>query len=302
MVRYHIQSFVISRARHAVTGSRKIPDVRGPKRPTQAAGACALAAALILCAPALGAAVPARSRNIAFQPFFEYTVSFVGSGSYSVKEQSEGASTLTTDASFKWKSVYPNVLVPTTASSPLEAAGFPAYGLGQEGSGSWKIVNTGSEDEDCSNSGALGLPSGGFGGGGGGAVKVHRSGIGAGKGIVFELVALSEYETTSGGASGPLPCETTSFWHDWVESFTGVGFKHVHEGLKDVEPLSAKVKLAPSELKKGVVTKSVSISESEQVPSDCGSGDGSTCTQTYTWSGSIRFTKHKFAMKAKKHG
>jgi hypothetical protein len=272
-----------------------------PKRSIRAVGAsAAVTAALALCAPALSTAASAPARNLAFQPFFEYTVSFVGSGSYSVKEQSEGASTLTVDASFKWKSVYPNVLVPTTSSSPLEASGFPAYGLGQEGSGDWKIVNTGSEDEDCSNSGALGLPSGNFGGGGGGGVKVHRSGIGAGKGVVFELIALSEYGTTSGGASGPLPCETTSFWHDWVESFTGAGFKHVHEGLKDVAPLSAKVKLAPSELKKGVVTKSVSISASEQVPSDCGSGDGSTCTQTYTWSGSIRFTKHKFKSKSKK--
>lgn len=270
-----------------------------PKRSIRAVGASA-AFAVALGAPALSAAASTPARNISFQPFFEYTVSFVGSGSYSVQEASEGPGKLTVNANFEWKSVYPNVLVPTTASSPLEAAGFPAYGLGQEGSGSWKIVNTGSEDEDCSNNGALGLPSDGFGGGGGGGLKVHRSGIGAGKGIVFELIALSEYETTSGAASGPLACETTSFWHDWVESFTGAGFKHVHEGLKDVAPLSAKVKLAPSELKKGTVTKHVSISESEQVPSDCGSGDGSTCSQTYTWSGSIRFTKHKFSTKAKK--
>ena len=266
-------------------------------KPIRVAGAGAATLALALCVPALSVA-SAPTRNLSFQPFYEYTVSFVGSGSYSVQEASEGPGKLTVNANFEWKSVYPNVLVPTTASSPLESAGFPAYGLGQEGSGSWKIVNTGSEGEDCSNNGALGLPSDGFGGGGG--LKVHRSGIGAGKGIVFELIALSEYETTSGAASGPLPCETTSFWHDWVESFTGAGFKHVHEGLKDVAPLSAKVKLSPSELKKGTVTKHVSISESEQVPSDCGSGDGSTCTQTYTWSGSIRFTKHKFSTKAKK--
>lgn len=258
--------------------------------------------ATMLCVPAGATANQGRPHNVAFQPYFEYTVAFDGSGSYSVTEGSEGGGKLTVDANFEWKSVYPNVLVPTTSSSPLDPAGFPAYGLGQDGSGSWKITNTGSEDEDCSNSGALGLPSGGVGGGGGGGVKVHRSGIGAGKGVVFELIALSEYETTSGAESGPLACETTSFWHNWVEGFTGAGFKHVHEGLKDVQPLSAKVKLSPSEMKHGVVTKHVSISESEQVPSDCGSGDGSTCSQSYTWSGSIRFTKHKFSTSGKKHG
>jgi hypothetical protein len=285
----------------------KIPDMwrtipSGLRARLLAIGSCAvtLLAGGAGLLPATASAKASSPRNISFQPFFEYTVSFVGSGSYSVKEVAEGANTLTASASFKWKTVYPNVLVPTTSSSPLEASGFPAYGLGQDGSGTWKISNEGSEDEDCSQAGDLGLPSGMGGSGGGGAVKVHRSGIGAGKGVVFELVALSEYETTSGALSGPLPCETTSFWHDWVTSFTGVGFKHVHEGLKDVQPLSAKVKLAPSELKHGTVTKHVSIGEAEEVPSDCGSGGGETCTQSYTWSGSIRFTKHKF--KTAKHG
>lgn len=32
----------------------------------------------------------------------------------------------------------------------------------------------------------------------------------------------------------------------------------------------------------------------EQRSSECGSGGGNTCQQDYTWSGVIRFTKHKF--------
>jgi hypothetical protein len=42
------------------------------------------------------------------------------------------------------------------------------------------------------------------------------------------------------------------------------------------------------------VTKQVSVGASEMIPTDCGSGDGNTCQQDYTWSGSVRFIKHKF--------
>jgi hypothetical protein len=112
--------------------------------------------------------------------------------------------------------------------------------------------------------------------------------------VLFNLVALGEYTTATGAGNGVLPCDPEDFWHDWVVSFTGVGFKHASSGLPDVSPLSATVKLTPSELKHATVSKSVSISAAEKVPTDCGSGNGSTCTQSYTWSGNVRFTKHKF--------
>jgi hypothetical protein len=183
------------------------------------------------------------------------------------------------------------VLIPTTSSSPLVANGYPAYGLGQDGSGNWSIVNTGNESEDCSHSGTLGIPSEG-GGISGGGVKVHRV-AGGSKGVVFNLIALDEFTTASGAGDGVSPCEPENFWHDWVVGFSGVGFKHTDSDLPDVAPLSATVQLTPADLQHGVYSKSVSVGAAEQVPSDCGSGNGSTCTQSYTWSGNVRFTKHK---------
>jgi hypothetical protein len=275
----------VSRRRHTFVS------VRSRLLASGTIGLAVLTAALatVLCAD-LGDAA-AHSAGPQLQTFFEYTISFVGHGSYEVVEASEGPGRLTTKASFAWKTVYPNVLIPTTGSSPLLASGYPAYGLGQDGSGSWNIVNTGDESEDCSHNGTLGI-AGDTGGGGGGGVKVHRV-AGGSKGIVFNLVALNEFTTASGAGDGVSACEPENFWHDWVLSFSGVGSKHTSSGLPDVAPLSASVTLTPADLKHGVYSKSVSVGASEQIPTDCGTGDGSTCTQSYSWSGNVRFTKHK---------
>ncbi len=137
----------------------------------------------------------------------------------------------------------------------------------------------------------LGLPKTSF-GGGGGAAKVHRA---AGRhGLVFNFVALTGYETTSGAGDGVLPCNPMDYWQDIIRGFVSPGTKHTSGGLPEVQPLSATVTLSPGDLKHGTVTKHVSIGPAEMVSSDCGSGGGNTCTQDYTWSGSIRFTKHKF--------
>ncbi len=236
--------------------------------------------------------VTASAGAVSFQPFYEYAISFSGKGSYNRTLSAEGGSTLKEEASWTWTTRYPDVLIPTKASSPLEASGFPAYGLGQEGDGTWSITNTGSEDEDCSNSGTLGLPKD-AGGAGGGSVTVKRP-AGGSKGVIFNIVALEGYETTSGGGDGALACDPESYWHDIIESFAGVGYKHTDPDLPDVKPLTAKIQLAPSELKHATVTKHVSVGAAEMVSSDCGSGGGVTCQQDYTWSGSVKFTKHKF--------
>jgi len=244
-----------------------------------------------LTACAAAALLAGQAGAIAFQPFYEFTIAFQGHGSYTRTVASEGGSKLSEEASWQWNSVYPHVLVPTVASSPLVGASFPAIGLGQSGSGSWKITNTGAESEDCSNTGALALPKSPL-GGGGGEVTVKRA---AGrKGLVFNMYALDEYETTAGGGGGPLPCEPSNYWQSIILGFAGVGFKHTSEGLPDVHPLTAKLTVASSELKHGSFTKHVSVGASEMIPDDCGSGDGSTCTQDYTWSGTVKFTKHKF--------
>lgn len=240
---------------------------------------------LVLCAQAAA---------LSFQPYFEYTISFVGKGTYtrSVTEES-GPSDLQEEASWKWDSVYPHVLVPSKRSSPLESAGFPAIGLGQDASGSWKITLTGDESEDCSHSGTLGLKSNPL-GGGGGAVTVHRPATGSG--LIFDLVAVEELATTSGGGDGVSACEPENWWQSIINGFAGVGDKHASAGLPDVHPLTAKLTVSPSELKHGSFTRNVSVGPSEQVSDDCGSGDGSTCKQDYTWSGTVKFTKHKFKL------
>jgi len=252
------------------------------------------ASLVLVTTAALGSAAPASaSRGVSFQPFYEFTIAFRGQGSYARTNTAEGGSTLKEEASWSWNTVYPYVLIPTTASSPLASAGFPAVGLGQEGDGKWTITNTGSENENCSNSGTLGLPKQ-AGGGGGGAVTVKRPAGSLSRGVIFNMTALDHYETTSGEGNGVLPCDPEDFWHGTIESFAGVGYKHTDPSLPDVHPLTAKIQLSPSDLKHGSVTKHVSVGPSEMIPSDCGSGGGETCQQSYTWSGTVRFTKHKF--------
>ena len=254
--------------------------------------ACGASLALV-CLAALGCATAASaSGGVSFQPYYEYTISFVGHGSYARTSTDEGPGKLTEEASWKWDSVYPHVLIPTTASSPLLSAGFPAVGLGQDGSGEWKITNTGSENENCSNSGTLSLKESPLGGGGGG-VTVHRPAGGFKKGVIFDLVALEAFESAPKG-DNVLPCDPSEWWQQTIEGFIGVGTKHASAGLPDVKPLTAKVQLEPSDLKHGSVTKNVSIGPAEEVSGDCGSGDGSVCTDSYTWSGTVKFTKHKF--------
>ena len=237
---------------------------------------------LILCAQA-GA--------VSFQSFYQYTIAFSGKGTYTRTVTGEGGGTLAEEASWSWNTVYPYVLIPQRASSPLLSSGFPAIGLGQEGKGTWKITNTGSSGEDCSNSGTLGLPKGSVGGGGGG-LKVHRRA--GGHGLVFNLIALSGYETTSGAGNGVLPCDPTDWWQEIIRGFVSPGLKHTGAGLPEVQPLSSTITLTPGDLKHGTVTRHVSIGAAEMVSTDCGSGGGVTCKQDYTWSGSVHFTKHKF--------
>jgi hypothetical protein len=249
-----------------------------------------LAASLAVLAGVLFGCAPAGAFN--FQPFYEYTVAFIGQGSYTRSSTDEGPGKLTEEASWKWNTVYAHVLIPTTASSPLESAGFPAIGPGQDASGDWKITNTGSEGEDCSNSGTLSLPKDAIGGGGGGSLTVKRP-TGGTKGVIFNATALNEYESSPHG-DNVLPCDPSNWWQDTILGFIGVGSRHASAGLPDVKPLTAKVQLAPSDLKHASVTKHVSIGPAEEVSGDCGSGDGSVCTDTYTWSGTVKFTKHKF--------
>jgi hypothetical protein len=262
--------------------------ILGPRVAWATAVAVAVAlAATLACAPAM-----ARGRAASIQPFFEYTVAFNGHGSYTRTSTGEGGQVLKEEASWSWSTVYPHVLIPTTSASPLSALSVPAYGLGQEGSGKWTITNMGSVGEDCSNSGTLGLPPA-AGGGGGGGVKVHRPGVGLSRGVIFNLTALTAYKTTSGAGDNVLPCNPSDFWQQVILGFASPGVKHTVSSLPDVQPLSTTVKLAPSDLRHARVSKNVAIGPAEMIASNCGEGGGTTCQQSYTWSGNVRFTKHK---------
>ena len=137
------------------------------------------------------------------------------------------------------------MLIPTTASSPLLSAGFPAIGLGQDGSGEWKITNTGTEYEDCSNSGTLSLKKSPF---GRRRRRGDRSPAGRRlqKGVIFDLVALEGFESAPKG-DNVLPCDPSEWWQQTIEGFIGAGSKHAGAGLPDVRPLTAKIQLEPSD-------------------------------------------------------
>lgn len=277
---------VLASQRRATTDPRQI---KGTSMTSSFLRRVILGSALALAiAATLGTA---ESGAFSFQPFYEFTIAFTGHGSYTRTSTSEGPGKLTEEASWQWSTVYPHVLVPTTGSSPLQAAGFPAGGLGQEGKGEWKITNTGEESEDCSNSGTLSLKSNPLGGGGGG-VSVHRPPGGFKRGVIFDMVALEGFESLPHG-DNVLPCDPSEWWQQTIVGFIGAGSKHANPNLSDVQPLTAKLQLTPSDLKHARVTKQVAISASEKVPSDCGSGNGSVCTDEYTWSGTVKFTKHK---------
>ena len=61
----------------------------------------------------------ARGDGVSFQPFYEYKIVFDGKGTYTRTVSDEGGGLLKEEASWSWNTVYPVVLIPTTASSPL---------------------------------------------------------------------------------------------------------------------------------------------------------------------------------------
>ena len=84
-----------------------------------------------------------------------------------------------------------------------------------------------------------------------------------------------------------LPCDPSEWWQQTIDGLIGAGSKHADAGMPDVNPLTAKIQLrAERPAGTRVVTKSVSIGPAEEVSGDCGSGNGSVCTDSYTWSGS----------------
>ena len=226
---------------------------------------------------------PAASAAPGLQPFFSYSAVFTGSGTFTIaSSQADGSGSSTTRASFKWSTAYKNIFIPQVKNTQL--IGYPAVGAKSTASGQWSINVTNSDPGgNCTGNGDLGRPAGGFGNGG---IKLQRTGK---KNIAFQANALSGYTSLSGTGDGSVACQPKDFWHDDVLT-AGVG-QNENDGL---EPLTGLASITPKDLKGASFTKQVVLPDGEAPPGDCGTTPGIvTCTQSYSWTGSVKFTKKK---------
>jgi hypothetical protein len=230
----------------------------------------ALLALVAVAAPAGAMARPARPSFTVFHVVYE------GSGSYGVKSTGEKFSAQES-ATFHWKVAYSPLLVISKAGATVGTASLPGR---SSGGGEWSI-SVQNDEESCSGHGALKLAKlGGITG------QVQPSGK-----LPLKLTPGDSDFLTEGGSGGSGPCVTGDFWHDWV-----LGFSHIGSGeIEDLDPLTAFVTLNRSDLKAGKVVANVSNSTlaapSLSPDADCGSGDGTTCTQSFNWSGRVTLVR-----------
>lgn len=226
----------------------------------------ALLALLVLGVPA-GAL--ARPKSPSFTMFH---VVYEGSGSYGVRSTGEKFAAQES-ATFHWKAVYAPLLV---VAKPGATVGTATLAGRSSGGGEWSIAVQ-NDEESCSGHGSLKLAKvGGITG------RVQSSGV-----LPLKLTPGDSDFLTEGSSGGSGPCDTGDFWHDWV-----MGFSHIGTGeIEDLDPLTAFVTLTRADLKAGKVVANVSNSTlaapSLSPEADCGSGDGTTCTQSFTWSGRV---------------
>jgi hypothetical protein len=228
---------------------------------------------------ALGLAVgasAAAARGVSFK-ISTYKVTYEGSGSYSVK-QSDGPSHLDNTADFHWKVKY--LLVFINQKGHQVAA---ISTNSSSGGGGWTINSDNGGGEVCTHSGGL---------------KLNKMGsiLGvvqktSGKVIMHLIPGANDFATTNGG-SGSDACSTSDYWHDWVGNFS-----HVGTSEESIDPLTAFVTLSKKELGFGKVVVNVSnhtlAAPSLTVVSNCGSGNGASCTQSYDWKGTVTFVKKR---------
>jgi hypothetical protein len=232
--------------------------------------ALATGAAILSIGLATGTAAPQHRGK---QPKFTiYKVEYKGSGSYGVQSTStDGGGE--DSAQFHWDVVYEPLLV--AGKGPV---GTGARAGSSTGGGTWSISSHDSESS-CIQTGALTLgPFGGI------------QGTRGSKGVSLILIpGTSDFVTTNPTTPSPS-CDTSDFWHDWVESFSHVG---LDEG---VDPLTSFVHLSNHDIKKqGKVVVNTSNSTlaapSLTIEPDCGSGGGSSCHQTFSWEGTVTLKK-----------
>lgn len=246
----------------------------------------AVALALTLAAvPASASAAPhARARSRA-PAYYAFTATSKGSGSYSRKHVSDGV-TSTVASTFRWTTPFQHVLVPRVHAPA--SVGYPAFSRGASASGDWKIDSPNTDDSGCVGSGVLGRQ--GVPGGGGG--KVTDGGLTlkrATGGFTVLAQAVDGFRTVSGGGDGSSACHPADFWHDVVLTSGAAGGDDTNPALTAVTKLTSK------DLRRSSFTKTVLMPPEEAAPSDCGSdaGNGVSCTQSYSWTGTIRFVRKK---------
>jgi hypothetical protein len=240
-----------------------------------------------ICTLALGlgvAASPAAARRLPFK-IATYKVVYKGSGSYSVNQSGGGGSFTRTSARFHW-AVHYNLLFIDKPGEHVAGITGPL----SVGAGDWSISSNNGGSESCVRSGGLELNKNG---GISGAVQQ------SGKVIMRLTPGSNDYKTTD-GSSGSQACDTTDFWHDWVENFSKVG-----SGGETIDPLTGFVTLSKQELNFGKIVVNVSnhtlAAPTLTVDPGCGgvSGGGASCHQSYDWKGTVTFTKTK--IRSRKH-
>lgn len=232
-----------------------------------------------ICALALGSGVaagPAAARRPSFK-ISNYQVVYKGSGTYSVSEQGQGGSFTKVSSRFHW-AVHYHLEFINRGGEQVAAISGPL----SNGAGSWSISSDNGNGDTCTRNGGLKLNNDGAISG-----RVQPGGK-----VILHLVPGSNDYKTLDGSSGGKACDTTDFWHDWVQSFSKVG-----TGDTQVDPLTAFVKLSKAEQRAGKVIINVSnVSVPElTAESTCGgvSGGGASCHQTYEWKGSVTFKKQR---------
>jgi hypothetical protein len=243
--------------------------------------AAALPALAAVAAAALIAGPPRAVAGRAKAPrFTTFDVTYEGHGSYDVSSADQGGVSAHEHAAFRWKVSYGRLLILRRARASVGTGVRPAA---SHGTGEWSI-NSDNGEERCSRSGGLTLaPGGGITG------RVGRSGA-----VNLTITpGLGDFQTTN-PSSGFTACDTQSFWHDWVEGFSHAGSS---SGEEVVDPLSAFVDLRGPDLRHGKTIFTVSSASSVLaapglgVAPDCGSGDGASCTQSFTWGGHVTLRK-----------
>jgi len=148
------------------------------------------------------------------------------------------------------------------------------------GAGTWSVAFSNAGEESCSRAGGLLLNRYGAISG-----DIQRDGW-----LVMELFPGSNDYRTVHGSGGSGLCATSDFWRNWVQGFSRVG-----SGAPVLDPLTAVVLLGPRQLHRHRLSLAVSnhslFEPQLTIDPDCGSVSGSSCSQSFAWTGTVTLTK-----------